>query len=269
MGWWRPRSVDRSKRANGALLSPVEVPRPFYAVILPTFNERNNLPFMIALIHEAFDHVGLENRYQVIVVDDNSPDGTLQVAATLQRLYGDKRLVLAPRSGKLGLGTAYRHGMAHVSSECTHVFLMDADLSHNPSAIPSFIRCMETTQADIVTGTRYIGAGGVCGWDLKRKITSSAANLLTQWMVAPGLSDVTGSYRLYQRQVLEQLLDAVQPRGYVFQMEVMVRAVHQFHYRVAEVPIVFVDRMWYGESKLGIREIVEYLGALWRLAWLL
>ncbi len=268
MGIPKEHSLVHNGRAAKVSAPEQDEQAPFYAVILPTYNERNNLPYMVALIEEAFERIGLVERFQVVVVDDGSPDGTLQVAAELQRVYGGKRLVLAPRNGKQGLGTAYRYGMRHVSTACTHVFLMDADLSHNPSAIPEFIRCMEATDADIVTGTRYIGAGGVSGWDWRRKITSSAANLLTQWIVAPGVSDVTGSYRLYRRQVLEHLLRAVQPRGYVFQMEVMVRAIRQFHYRVAEVPIVFVDRIWYGESKLGFREIVEYLGTLWRLGWL-
>jgi dolichol-phosphate mannosyltransferase len=264
----RARNTSKGKRTASGSMPAASSLDPAYAVILPTYNERENLPFVVELVHQAFSSVSLADRYHLVIVDDNSPDGTLQVARALQKLYGEERLTLAPRSGKLGLGTAYRHGLQRAPTACSRIFLFDADLSHNPLAIPAFIACMDKTQADIVTGTRYLGTGGVCGWGWKRKITSSAANLLTQWLLDPGVSDVTGSFRLYRREALEQLLEAVHSRGYVFQMEAMVRATRQFQYHVAEVPIVFVDRMWYGQSKLGYREIVEYLLTLWQLVWL-
>lgn len=242
--------------------------KPFeYAVILPTYNERKNLPFVVALIDQAFGAAHAEDRYQVVVVDDASPDGTGRVALALQRAFGKERIVLAPRSGKLGLGTAYRHGLAHVSKSCTHVIIMDADLSHHPLAIPQFIAKMERTGADIVSGTRYDGqGGGVCGWDWKRKVTSTVANVLAQTLLAPkGLDDLTGSFRLYRRDVLERVLEHVHTRGYLFQVEAAVRATRQLGFRVEQVPIVFVDRMLYGESKLGGRELFEYLTGMVRL----
>ena len=241
----------------------------FYSVILPTYNERENLPYVVALLDWAFEQAGARERYEVVVVDDGSPDGTAAVARRLRSFLGAERVVLAERPGKLGLGTAYRHGLERVSAACTHVVLMDADLSHHPLALPRMIACAEATAADIVTGTRYGGGhgAGVCGWNWRRKAVSSVANALAQTLLAPGASDLTGSFRLYRRPVLQQLLAVTHSRGYVFQMEVMVRATRQFGFRVAEVPIVFVDRMFYGESKLGRQDIVEYLLGLWRLFW--
>lgn len=126
-----------------------------------------------------------------------------------------------------------------------------------------FINKQKTTNCDIVTGTRYAYGGGVAGWDIKRVITSRGANLLANILLQPGVSDLTGSYRLYKKEVLEDLMLCVKGRTYVFQMEVIVRA-KQKGYSVEEVPIIFVDRL-YGESKLGPMEIVSYLKGLWNL----
>lgn len=134
---------------------------------------------------------------------------------------------------------------------------MDADLSHHPKFIPEFVRVQQRGDYDVVTGTRYAAGGAVYGWDLKRKIVSRGANLLAKLALWPNVSDVTGSFRLYKRRVLEELIAATKSRGYVFQMEVIVRA-RAGGYSIAEVPITFVDRV-YGESKLGGDEIVQYL----------
>lgn len=170
--------------------------------------------------------------------------------------------VLRPRSGKLGLGTAYVHGLQHARGD--FVFLMDADLSHHPRYIPDFIRAQAETRCDIVTGTRYALGGGVCGWDLRRKLTSRVANYIAATLLRPRVSDLTGSYRLYRREVLQTLVGQVQSKGYVFQMEIIVRArTPENNFSIAEVPIVFIDRI-YGSSKLGGSEIVQYLkGLLW------
>jgi dolichol-phosphate mannosyltransferase len=114
-----------------------------------------------------------------------------------------------------------------------------------------------------VSGTRYLPGGGVHGWDLKRKLISRVANFLATVLLAPGASDLTGSFRLYKKEVLERVMPLVKSRGYVFQMEVVVRC-RQVDYTVGEVPITFVDRV-YGESKMGTNEIVGYLNGLWTL----
>ncbi|MCL4134866.1 UNVERIFIED_CONTAM: hypothetical protein GTU68_028270 [Idotea baltica] len=137
---------------------------------------------------------------------------------------------------------------------------MDADLSHHPKFILEFIKKQSEGDYDVVSGTRYSGSGGVFGWDLKRKLISRTANYITQVLLRPGASDLTGSFRLYKKDVLKKLVDSCVSRGYVFQMEMIVRA-RQFGYTIGEVPISFVDRV-YGESKLGGSEIFQFAKGL-------
>ncbi|EIM91956.1 glycosyltransferase family 2 protein [Stereum hirsutum FP-91666 SS1] len=240
-----------------------------YSVILPTYNERKNLPVIIWLLNRVFTENELS--WEIIVVDDNSPDGTQEVALQLAKVYGEDKIVLKPRAGKLGLGTAYIHGLNFVTGD--FVIIMDADFSHHPKFIPQFIRLQQAHNLDIVTGTRYRSTaspplsgtqpGGVHGWDLKRKIVSRGANFLADTVLNPGVSDLTGSFRLYKVAVLRHIITLTVSRGYVFQMEMMVRA-RALGYTVGEVPITFVDRL-FGESKLGADEIVQYMKGVWSL----
>lgn len=144
---------------------------------------------------------------------------------------------------------------------------MDADFSHHPKFIPQMIAKQAEGGADydIVTGTRYAGDGGVYGWDLKRKFVSRGANLFADTVLRPGVSDLTGSFRLYKKQVLAEVIKRTESKGYSFQMEMMVRA-KAMGFKVAEVPISFVDRV-YGDSKLGGDEIVGYAKGVFNL-WL-
>uniref|UniRef100_A0A8D0SJG3 Dolichol-phosphate mannosyltransferase subunit 1 n=1 Tax=Sus scrofa TaxID=9823 RepID=A0A8D0SJG3_PIG len=196
--------------------------------------------------------------YEIIIIDDGSPDGTRDIAEQLVKIYGSDKILLRPREKKLGLGTAYIHGMKHATGN--YIIIMDADLSHHPKFIPEFIRKQKEGNFDIVSGTRYKGNGGVYGWDLKRKIISRGANFITQILLRPGASDLTGSFRLYRKEVLQKLIEKCVSKGYVFQMEMIVRA-RQLNYTIGEVPISFVDRV-YGESKLGGNEIVSFLKGL-------
>ena len=178
------------------------------------------------------------------------------MAKQLQSIYGDDKIVLRPRAKKLGLGTAYIHGIKHAKVldvyhlHCNSllfqgefIIIMDADLSHHPKFIPSFIKLqkekdlgktlrnrdrgllgsetnlgsIKTFFLDVVTGTRYVGDGGVYGWDLKRKTVSRGANLITQILLRPGVSDLTGSFRLYKKDVLQTLVNSCVSKGYVFQ----------------------------------------------------
>ncbi|CAL1607167.1 unnamed protein product [Knipowitschia caucasica] len=227
-----------------------------YSVLLPTYNERENLPLIVWLLVKSFEESGYN--YEIIVIDDGSPDGTLQVAQQLQEIYGEDKILLRPRAQKLGLGTAYIHGIKHATGN--FIFIMDADLSHHPKFIPEFIRTQKAGDLDLVSGTRYSGKGGVYGWDLRRKLISRGANFLTQVLLRPGASDLTGSFRLYKKHVLESLVQCCVSKGYVFQMEMVVRA-RQKNYSIGEVPISFVDRV-YGESKLGGNEIVSFVKGL-------
>ncbi|KAM8755752.1 dolichol-phosphate mannosyltransferase subunit 1 isoform 1-T1 [Acanthopagrus schlegelii] len=268
-----------------------------YSVLLPTYNERENLPLIVWLLVKYFGESGFN--YEIIVIDDGSPDGTSDVAEQLQKIYGEDKILLRPRAKKLGLGTAYIHGMKHATGN--FIFIMDADLSHHPKFIPEFIEKQKEGDYDLVSGTRYQGNGGVYGWDLRRKLIRSAsfhchqcpltylavtlisagerqmfdlicfllslclihsrgANFLTQVLLRPGASDLTGSFRLYKKKVLESLVERCVSKGYVFQMEMIIRA-RQLNYTVGEVPISFVDRV-YGESKLGGNEIVSFVKGL-------
>lgn len=205
--------------------------------------------------------------WEVIIVDDGSPDGTQEVAKQLQKVWGTNHILLKPRAGKLGLGTAYVHGLQFATGN--FVIIMDADFSHHPKYIPKMIEIQKESNADIVTGTRYAKRGdlkgGVYGWDLIRKFTSRGANLIADVMLMPGVSDLTGSFRLYKKSVLEKVITSTESKGYSFQMEMMVRA-KALGYKVEECPITFVDRL-YGDSKLGGDEIVGYLKGVFML-WL-
>ncbi|XP_044950385.1 dolichol-phosphate mannosyltransferase subunit 1-like isoform X2 [Hordeum vulgare subsp. vulgare] len=210
------------------------------------------------IVRRSLRHRSSDSKFEIIIVDDGSPDDTQDVVKQLQQLYGEDRVLLRARPRKLGLGTAYMHGLKHASGE--FVVIMDADLSHHPKYLPSFIRKQKETGADIVTGTRYVSNGSVHGWNLMRKLTSRGANVLAQTLLRPGASDLTGSFRLYKRSVLEDVISSCVSKGYVFQMEMIVRATRK-GYHVEEVPITFVDRV-FGISKLGGSEIVGYLKGL-------
>merc|ERR1712106_661497 len=227
-----------------------------YSVLLPTYNERENLPIIVWLLVKYFTEEDID--YGIIVIDDGSPDGTLEVGKQLEKIYGSDKIVLRPRAKKLGLGTAYIHGIKHARGD--FVIIMDADFSHHPKFIPEMVKLQQAQDLDMVTGTRYVGTGGVYGWDLKRKAVSRGANLLTQILLRPGVSDLTGSFRLYKKEVLQTLVDACVSKGYVFQMEMIVRA-RQNNFTIGEVPITFVDR-FYGESKLGVSEIKGFVKGL-------
>lgn len=229
------------------------------SIILPTYNEKQNLPILVYLLDKTLKESELD--WEVIIVDDNSPDGTQEVALKLIDIFGQLHVQLRARPGKLGLGTAYVHGLQFVRGN--FVVIMDADFSHHPEAIPKFLAKQKEGDYDVVTGTRYAGDGGVYGWDLKRKLVSRGANFLASTLLRPGVSDVTGSYRLYKKLVLEKVITETKSKGYVFQMEMIVRT-KNLGYKVAEVPISFIDRL-YGDSKLGGNEIVDYLKGLFKL----
>eukprot|EP01053_Blabericola_migrator_P002653 Blabericola_migrator_1__2652@NODE_1752_length_3856_cov_389_225653_g1129_i0_p3_GENE_NODE_1752_length_3856_cov_389_225653_g1129_i0NODE_1752_length_3856_cov_389_225653_g1129_i0_p3_ORF_typecomplete_len240_score37_24Glycos_transf_2/PF00535_26/3_8e33Glyco_tranf_2_3/PF13641_6/2_6e20Glyco_transf_21/PF13506_6/2_7e03Glyco_transf_21/PF13506_6/0_0021Glyco_tranf_2_2/PF10111_9/0_006Glyco_tranf_2_4/PF13704_6/0_044CAP59_mtransfer/PF11735_8/0_27_NODE_1752_length_3856_cov_389_225653_g1129_i010311750 len=235
-----------------------------YSIVIPTYNEKENLPIVVALIYEALATGYLaKDKWEILIVDDNSPDGTATVCEQLQKAFSDINLRLHRRPGKLGLGSAYMDALALVKGK--FVILMDADLSHHPKFIPHMIETQKVYQADIVSGTRYSLGGGVHGWDFKRILISRTANFLAHLLLDPKCSDLTGSFRLYRREALSIIMKQMISRGYVFQMEVITRA-SRLNLKIVEVPISFVDRI-YGESKLGPMEIVEYGKGLLKLFW--
>jgi len=224
-----------------------------YSVLLPTYNERQNLPLITWLLVDAFTKS--EHDWEIIIIEDNSPDGTYEVALKLQEVYGANRIRILKRAGKLGLGSAYVSGIEMATGE--FVVIMDADMSHHPKAIAQFIAKQRKGDYDIVTGTRYAQSGGVWGWGVHRKLVSRVANYIADTVLGLGVSDLTGSFRLYKKDVLKKLMSICQSKGYVFQIEMIVRA-RQLGFKIAEVPITFVDRV-YGESKLGGIEIYNWV----------
>jgi dolichol-phosphate mannosyltransferase len=228
-----------------------------YSVLLPTYNEIGNISIIIPMIIQYAE----KGKYaiEIVVVDDSSPDGTGKAVEKLQSKYSCIKMLT--RKEKMGLGSAYMDGLKLCSGK--FVFLMDADFSHHPRYMAEFILKQEKTGADIVTGTRYAYNGGVCGWNAYRILTSKIGNFIAHFLLKPEASDLTGSFRLYKKDVLEKIMPLMKTRGYVFQMEAIVRAQYM-GCKIEEVPIIFVDRV-YGESKLGTNEIVQYLKGVWQI----
>jgi len=195
-------------------------------------------------------------------VDDNSPDGTGEVADELAR--HDARVHVIHRPGKLGLGTAYITGFRWALERgFDYVFEMDADFSHDPKYLPEMLRTAER-DADVVIGSRYVDGGGTRNWGAVRQVISRGGSLYARTILGVGIRDLTSGFICWRRQALEGIsLDRVRSSGYSFQIEMKYRAL-QAGFRVVEVPIVFVDRR-VGASKMSRRIFVEALTRVWRM----
>ncbi len=225
-------------------------------VIIPTYNERDNIG---ALIEQL---LALPSSVRVLVVDDNSPDGTGDVV----RAYADKvgpRVTLLPRAGKMGLGSAYVAGFQYaLTTDAECIFEMDADFSHDPAAIEGFLEAIE--DADLVIGSRYVKGVTVVNWPLSRLVLSYSANVYTRLITGLPLADATGGFKCFRRRVLESIrLDRVRSDGYAFQIEMNYKAWKR-GFRIKEIPILFTDRR-VGISKMNRRIIWEAAGMVWRL----
>ncbi|KAL0265554.1 UNVERIFIED_CONTAM: hypothetical protein PYX00_011266 [Menopon gallinae] len=226
---------------------------PMYNIILPTYNEAENLERLVHMIHKEF--TGMSREYRVVVVDDNSPDGTFARAEALSKTYN---VTPVKRCRKLGLASAYAAGLEHCTGE--YVFTMDADISHDPKYLQAFIAAQNSGCCDVVMSTRYSSEGGVYGWSFWRKMMSRGANNIAQVVLGIECTDATSGYRLYKRSVLEFLLARATSIGYSIQMEIAYLA-EACSMRIAEVPIVFVDRER-GRSKCGPAEVLYFLVAV-------
>jgi len=231
-------------------------------VVIPTYNERQNLTNLVPQV------LALRPDLEILVVDDNSPDGTGDVAAGLGESTG--RVHLLRRPGKLGLGSAYVDGFrwALANTEAEFIFEMDADFSHDPQFLPEMIRVAEEEGADLVVGSRYLGGGAnVVNWPISRLILSYSANVYARIVTGMSLSDSTGGYKCFRRRVLEAIdLDRIRSDGYGFQIEM------NFHswkngFTIREVPIVFVDRHS-GSSKMNRKIIYEAFWLVWKLRFM-
>ena len=230
------------------------------AVVVPTYNEADNLPLLAERLF-ALDVPGL----RIIVVDDNSPDGTADVARRLNGRY-DERVDLIERSSKDGLGTAYKEGFRHaIAQGADYVLQMDADLSHAPEYIPGFLRTLE--QADVVVGSRYTDGGDVDKeWRFRRHMLSAFANYGIRAVVGLRVKDSTTGFKAFRADALRSMnFDDFRCRGFGFQAEVAY-ACQRMGHRIVEHPITFYDRA-HGESKLSLGIILEAFWRLFLLRW--
>jgi dolichol-phosphate mannosyltransferase len=228
-------------------------------VIIPTYNERQNIERLVEQV------LGQDSRLEVLIVDDNSPDGTGSLADELAA--GSERVHALHRPRKMGLGTAYLAGFRWALERPVYgyVFEMDADFSHDPKHLPEFLAAVEN--ADLVLGSRYRhGKVTVVNWPMGRLLLSYFANIYARAVTGLPLFDATGGFKCFRREVLEAIdLQAVRSNGYAFQIEMSFRAWRQ-GFRIAEIPIVFVDRTE-GESKMSKSIVREAVWMVWRLRW--
>jgi len=224
-------------------------------IVIPTYNERENIGDLAEKI------TALNETFYVLVIDDNSPDGTADIIRELERK--SDRIRLLSRPSKQGLGSAYLVGFRFgICNGFEHIVTMDADFSHDPSMLESLVKA--SLQRDVVIGSRYTDGGRVENWPWFRQQLSHTANQLARCLLGREIHDWTSGYRCYRRHVLEKLpLEEIHSNGYSFLVEIMVTCL-RLGYRIAEVPITFTDRR-FGRSKLSRLEIYKGVLTLFRL----
>jgi dolichol-phosphate mannosyltransferase len=246
----------------------IELPDPWRSsavtVVLPTYNEARNLPIIVG----ALFNLPLPS-LRVLVVDDNSADGTGQIAEGLSEKFGPNRLTVVHRPGKQGLGRAYIDGMTHaLAMDSQFVVQMDSDLSHAPEYLPQMLGTLLSTNAAVVIGSRYVtGASLAEEWGWHRRLLSRWATLYVQTLLRMRVRDVTAGFKLWRRTALEAIdLASVRSNGYSFQVEMNYRAV-KLGLKIVELPIHFSDRKE-GVSKMSLKVQIESALAPFRLRWL-
>ena len=224
-------------------------------VVVPTYNERDNLPLVVAgvLAHEGF---------RILVVDDGSPDGTGALADQLATAHPG-RIEVMHRTGPRGLGRSYVDGLRHaLQTDAALIFQMDADLSHNPEYLPALAAA--ASEFDVVIGSRYLNGVSVVNWPLHRIFLSTFANRYIKTVTRLSPSDCTSGFRCWRRDALSRIpLDRVASAGYAFLVEMLYRAAENGS-RIGEVPIIFVERRQ-GQSKVSRAVLIESLITPWRL----
>ena len=216
-------------------------------IIIPTYNERENLPLLVKEIFSSAPET------DVLIVDDNSPDGTGKLADEMHK--ENPQVQVLHRPGKLGLGTAYIAGFKYaIAHEYDAAFEMDADFSHDPRYLPDFLKAIE--DADVVIGSRYVPGGNTPNWSAVRRLISGGGNTFVRFMLGIQVHDCTAGFRCYRREVLQSIdLDTLQSQGYAFQVELTYRVMEQ-GFKIVEIPIIFMDRR-VGKSKMSRKIIVE------------
>lgn len=228
---------------------------PKTLVVTPTYNEAENAEkFITAVLSQGPD-------IDILIVDDNSPDGTGNIVQSLQAT--NPRVHLIRRGGKMGLGTAYVAGFKYaIANKFDYVFEMDADFSHSPEEIPNFLREVET--CDLVIGSRYEHGVRVINWPIRRLILSYGANVYTRVVTGMPIKDATGGFKCFRRQVLESIdLDRIHSNGYAFQIEMNFKAWNK-GFKLREHPIIFMDRLS-GVSKMSKKIVYEAVFMVWKL----
>jgi dolichol-phosphate mannosyltransferase len=235
----------------------MELPEPWrsaaLAVVLPTYNEAANLPLIVGALLDL-PLAGL----RILVADDNSPDGTGDIADSLAARCGEGRVSVVHRPGKEGLGRAYVDGMTHaVRTGAEFVAQMDSDLSHDPEYLPQMLGVLLSTGADIVIGSRYIAHASVAReWSWHRKVLSGFANTYVRLLLRLGIRDVTAGFKLWRSSALEAIdVSSIRSNGYSFQVEMTYRAVKR-DLKIIEIPTHFAERVE-GESKMTLRVQLE------------
>eukprot|EP01095_Lingulamoeba_sp_RSL-Kostka_P012362 TRINITY_DN4907_c0_g1_i1.p1 TRINITY_DN4907_c0_g1~~TRINITY_DN4907_c0_g1_i1.p1 ORF type:complete len:251 (+),score=42.02 TRINITY_DN4907_c0_g1_i1:94-846(+) len=232
-----------------------------YSILLPTYNERENLPILIYLIEKELFKIKKEINHEIIIIDDNSPDGTSEVAEELQNYYGNSKIILAPREEKLGIASAYKHGLKYATGD--FVILMEADLSQHPKHIVDLISVQKTKDFDIVIGNRFFEEGSINGWSMFSKLSVSVLNLLGQSLFSLDVSDITCRYRLFKKSRLELLYNIQKCDSFAFHLEMLIRA-KELNLSICEYPVDFVDRL-YGESKYTFSETIDHYFQLYHM----
>jgi len=224
-------------------------------VIIPTYNEKENIEMMVRKVFS------LEKDFDLLIVDDGSPDGTGQIVKNLQQEF--TQLHLLERKGKLGLGTAYIAGFRYALARTySYIFEMDADFSHNPDDLIRLYAACHERKAGIAVGSRWVKGGNVSNWDKKRVLLSKSAGVYVNAILGLGVKDSTAGFVCYRREVLQNIvLDNIRFIGYAFQIEMKYNA-HKLGYTIEEVPITFIDREL-GQSKMSMGIFKEaFLGVL-------
>ncbi len=230
-------------------------------VIIPTYNEKENVERMTRAI------MSLDKEFHILFVDDSSPDGTASIIKELMNEFEGK-VFLEERKGKLGLGTAYIHGFKWaIRNQYDYVFEMDCDFSHNPSDLIRLYNACANEGADFSIGSRYTKGGKVENWPKDRLLLSFFASIYVRLILFITIKDMTAGFKCYKRKVLETInLDNNTFKGYAFQIAMKYAAV-KHGFKVKEVPIVFIDRL-YGESKMSTGIFKEAFLGVWKMRWM-
>ncbi len=231
-------------------------------IVIPTYNERENISRLIPEIQRVLKDYGMKDSTTILIVDDNSPDGTGKLAEEMSKSYGNIQVLHRP--GKLGLGSAYKEGFSHAIKKGSDVIIqMDADLSHDPKYIPILLEGLQEGY-DVVVGSRRVKGGGVVNWPLYRKLVSWVGNKMAAWLCGVKLRDSTSGYRAFKREALEKVdYKNLKSEGYAFQIEMLFQC-QRMGVKIGEKPIIFVDRR-VGRSKLSFKEWLSFTKTCMRL----